>query len=71
MVGQPLPTRHQIPGSRRFTVSGAARLSMVGQLLLPQTHAPAHLIPGRAAGLRSVPPLAGSPSLHSAGLSQP
>ena len=47
----------------------AASLPLVGQPPLPQTHSPAHLISGRAAGLCFVPQLAGSPSLHSAGLS--
>lgn len=35
MVGQPLPTRHQIPGCLRNTASGPPRLPLGGQPALP------------------------------------
>lgn len=53
------------------TANGPARFQKVSQPPLPQTRTPAHLISGRAAGLRSVPALAGRPPLHSAGLCLP
>jgi hypothetical protein len=60
-----------MPRSCSTTAYGSASFPMVSQPPLPKPTAPARLTPRRAAGLRSVPPLAGCPALHSASLCQP